>query len=88
MLLGYSYMRNNLVGLGGYPTHRDVADMSHFSYFYFMFKYDQAEWCAYKDLAFRIEMRWTKIDIKISASLSRRKLCVCVCMYKFKWTKS
>ena len=50
-------MRKNLVGLGGYPTHRDVADMSHFSYFYFMFKYDQAEWCAYRDLAFRIEMR-------------------------------
>ena len=25
MLLGYGYMRNNLVRLGGYPTHRDVA---------------------------------------------------------------
>ena len=26
MLLGYGYMRNNLVHLGGYPTHRDIAD--------------------------------------------------------------
>ena len=25
MLLGYGYMRNSLVRLGGYPTHRDVA---------------------------------------------------------------
>ena len=25
MLLGYGYMRNNLVRFGGYPTHRDVA---------------------------------------------------------------
>ena len=28
MLLGYGYMRNNLVRLGRYPTHRDVDDMS------------------------------------------------------------
>ena len=26
MLLGYGYMRNNLVHLGGYHTHRDVTD--------------------------------------------------------------
>ena len=38
MLLGYGYMRNNLVRLGEYPTHRDVADMSNlFYFFYFMF---------------------------------------------------
>ena len=43
MLLGYGYMRNNLVRLGGYPTHGDVADMSYFFYFYFVFIYDQAE---------------------------------------------
>ena len=42
-LLGYSYMRNNLVRFGGYPTHRDVADVSYFFYFYFAFIYDQAE---------------------------------------------
>ena len=41
MLLGYGYMRNNLVRLGGYPTHRDVADMSYFFYFYFVSNYDQ-----------------------------------------------
>ena len=28
---------------------------------------------------FRSKMRWTKIDINTSASLSRRKLCQCVC---------
>ena len=43
MLLGYGYMRKNLVCLGGYPTHRDFADMSYFFYFYFMFLYDQAD---------------------------------------------
>ena len=86
MLLGYGYMRNNLVRLGGYPTHRGVADMSCF--FYFVFKYDQAEWRAYRDLVFRIEMRWTKLDIKTSASLSRQKLWECVCMYKYKLTNS
>ena len=43
MLLGYGYMRNNLVRLGGYPTHRDVADMSYFFYSYFVFRYDQAD---------------------------------------------
>ena len=43
MLLGYGYMRNNLVRLGGYPTHRDVADMSYFFYFYFAFIYNQVE---------------------------------------------
>ena len=34
ILLGYTYMRNNLVHLGGYPTRRDVADMSDLFYFY------------------------------------------------------
>ena len=43
MLLGYGYIRKNLVCLGGHPTHRDVADMSYFFYFYFMFIYDQAD---------------------------------------------
>ena len=33
-------MRNNLVRLGGYPTHRDVADMSNLLYF-FLCLYDQ-----------------------------------------------
>ena len=28
MLLGYGYIRNNLVRLGGYPTHRNVANIS------------------------------------------------------------
>ena len=37
MILGYGYMRNNLVFLGGYPTHRDVADMSNLFYFYSVF---------------------------------------------------
>ena len=37
MLLGYGYMRNNLVHLGGYPTHRDVAGMSNLFYFYSVF---------------------------------------------------
>ena len=31
------YMRNNLVWLGGYPTHLDVADVSNFFYFHFVF---------------------------------------------------
>ena len=48
MLLGYGYMRNNLVRLGGYPTHGGVADMSYFFYFYFVFIYDQAEWRAFE----------------------------------------
>ena len=30
-------MRNNLAGLGGYPNHRDVADMSNLFYFHFLF---------------------------------------------------
>ena len=34
MFLGYGYMRNNLVHLGEYPTHWDVADMSNLFYFY------------------------------------------------------
>ena len=37
------YEKNNLVRLGGYPTHLDVADMSYFFYFYFVFIYDQGE---------------------------------------------
>ena len=36
-------MTDNLVRLEGYATHRDVADMSYFFYFYFVFKYDQVE---------------------------------------------
>ena len=36
MLLAYSYMRNNLVRLGEYPTHREAADMSNLFYFYFV----------------------------------------------------
>ena len=28
LLCEYGYMRSNLAHLGGYPTHRDVADMS------------------------------------------------------------
>ena len=79
MLLGYGYIRNNLVRLGGYPTHRNLANISFFFYFCFVFIYDQAEWRAYRDLAFRSRMRSTKIDINTSASLSRRKLWECVC---------
>ena len=37
MLLGYGYMRNNLVHLGGFPNHRDVADMSNLFYLYSVF---------------------------------------------------
>ena len=37
MLLGYGYMRNNLVHLGGYPIHRDVTDMPNLFYFYSVF---------------------------------------------------
>ena len=37
MLLGYGYMRNNLTCLGGYPTHRDIADMSNLFYSYSVF---------------------------------------------------
>ena len=44
MLLGYGYMRNNLVHLGRYPTHRDVVDMSNLFYFYsvYMIKGDDS----------------------------------------------
>ena len=86
MLLGYGYVINNFVHLVGFPTYRDVADMSYFFYFYFVFTYNQGEWRTYRDLAFRSEMRWTKIDINTSANLSRQKLCECVCtncMYNF-----
>ena len=37
MLLGYGYMRKNLVRLGEYPTHRDAVDLSNPFYFYFVF---------------------------------------------------
>ena len=37
MLLGYGYVGNNLVHSGGYPTQRDVADMSNLFYFYSVF---------------------------------------------------
>ena len=37
MLLGYGYIRNNLVHLGGYLTHRDVTDKSDLIYFYSVF---------------------------------------------------
>ena len=37
LLLGYGYMRNSLARLGGYPTHRDVADMPNLFYFHFVF---------------------------------------------------
>ena len=37
MLLGYGSMRNNLVHLGGFPNHRDVADMSNLFYLYSVF---------------------------------------------------
>ena len=45
MLLGYRYMSNNLIRLGGYPTHRDVADLSNlflFLFCVFMIKGDDA----------------------------------------------
>ena len=41
MLLGYGYMRNNLVHLGGYPTHRDVTDMSNLFYFHSVFTWSR-----------------------------------------------
>ena len=41
MLLGYGYMRNNLVHLRRYPNHRDVADMSNLSYFYSVFTWSR-----------------------------------------------
>ena len=37
MLLGYGYMKNNLVHLGGYPTHGDAVDMSNLFYIYSVF---------------------------------------------------
>ena len=43
MLLGYGYMRNNLVRLGEYPTHRDVADMSNLFYLFILCLYDQGD---------------------------------------------
>ena len=46
MLLGYGYVKNNLVYLGWYYTHRDVADMSDLFYFYSMF-ICQGGWRAY-----------------------------------------
>ena len=84
MLLGYGYMRNNLVRLGGYPTHRDVADMSYFFYFHFVFIYDQAEWRAYRDLAFRNEMnknRYKHFSQPVKTKIMRMRI------YKFKLTK-
>ena len=51
MLLGYGYMRNNLVHLGGYSTQRDVADMSNFFHFCSVFIRSRG-WHAYQDLAF------------------------------------
>ena len=43
-LLCCGYMRNNLVHLGGYSTHRDAADMSNllFLLFVYMIKEDHA----------------------------------------------
>ena len=37
LLFESGYMRNNLARLRGYPTHRDVADMSNLFYFHFEF---------------------------------------------------
>ena len=37
MPLGYGYMKNNLVHLGGYPTHGDAVDMSNLFYIYSVF---------------------------------------------------
>ena len=44
MPLGYGYMKNNLVHLGGYPTHGDAVDMSNLFYIYcvYMIKGDDA----------------------------------------------
>ena len=44
MLLGYGYMRKNLVRLGRYSTHRDVADMSNLLFLFciYMIKGDDA----------------------------------------------
>ena len=42
MLLGYGYMRNNLVHLRGYPTRRGVADMSNLYYCYCAFIWSRA----------------------------------------------
>ena len=53
MLLGYGYMRNNLVYSGGYPTHWDVTDMSDLFYFYSVFICQGGRW-AYQYL----EAKW------------------------------
>ena len=37
MLLGYVYVRNNLVRLRGYPTQRDIADISNLLCFHSVF---------------------------------------------------
>ena len=65
--------------LGGYTTHRDVADMSNLfkdskdspqsqiSFIFILSLYDQGRWHAYRDFAFRSEMSWTKIDTNTPA---------------------
>ena len=75
--LGYGYMGNNLARLEEYPAHGDLADISNIFYFYFVI-YDQGGWRAYRDLAFRSEMEWTKINVNPLACLARQKLCECV----------
>ena len=78
LLLEYGYTKNNLARLGGYPTYRDVADMSNLFYFHFLFIWSRGK-RAYRDLTFRSEMGWTKIDMNTSAGLARRILYKRIC---------
>lgn len=72
LLLGYGYKRNNLARLGGYPAHQNVADMSDFFYFDFVFIWLRrgvgggrgGGWRSYWDLSFWSQVGWTKINVK------------------------
>ena len=63
LLFRVCYMRNNLACLGGYPTHLDVADVSKFFYFHFVFTWSRL---------------MTHLPISNSVNLARR-LCECLC---------
>ena len=76
-LLGYGYLRENLIDLGGYST-RWMLLICQISFIFILCLYDQGGWLPDGDLAFRSEIGRTKININISGSLSRQKFCKCV----------
>ena len=70
LLLEYGYMRSNLGRLGGYPTHRDIIDMSsNLIYFRFVLIWSRG-------MTHFLRYCFSK---RASASLARRKLHECVC---------